>query len=266
MSGYVDVHAHLFHSEFEGDEDAAAERAKAAGVEIVIVNGLEPVSNRQTLELCARHDNLRAACGIYPLDAVATEINEAGWSYDFEPPKPFDVDAEIQWIDDHADEMVAIGECGLDQHWVKDYAPQQERVFRALCTVAMKHNKPVILHSRKAEARTFEILQEMGVEKADFHCYCGKLNLAKRITEAGYYISIPPVVVRGESFQRLAKKLPIEQLLTETDSPYMSPVKDTRNEPANVPLGVAAMAAARGISADEMAVAIRGNCRRLFGI
>ncbi len=266
MSGYVDVHTHLFHREFAGDEDAAAVRAQEAGVEIVIVNGLEPVSNRQTLALCERHENLKAACGIYPLDAVATAINKDGWSYDFEPPKPFDVDAEIQWIDDNADQMVAIGECGLDQYWVQDYAQEQERVLRALCEVAMKHDKPVILHTRKAEARTFEILQEMGVERADFHCYCGKLNLAKRITEAGYYISIPPAVVRGESFQRLSKKLPLDRLLTETDAPYMSPVKDTRNEPANVPLGVAAMAKAREIPTAEMASAIRDNCRRLFGI
>lgn len=266
MSAYVDVHAHLIHESFAEDADAAAERAAAAGLEVVIVNGLEPVSNRAVLELCARYDHLQPACGIYPVDAVAPRIDADNWTYDFAPPTPFDVDAEMDWIEANIDRMVAVGECGLDQYWVTDQAEEQERVLRRLCRIAIAHDKPVILHSRKAERRTFEILQEEGVEKADFHCYGGKLKLAERIAEAGYYLSIPPVVVRGESFQRLARKLPLDRLLTETDCPYMGPVKDERNEPANVPVGVAAMAEARGITTEEMADAIRENCRRLFGV
>ncbi|MCA9553918.1 MAG: TatD family hydrolase [Myxococcales bacterium] len=265
MTGYVDVHAHLTHEAFDADRAQVALRAAEAGVEVVIVNGLEPVSNRQVLALCAEHPHLKPACGIYPVDAVAHKIDRATWSHPFDPPAPFDVDAEVSWIDAHADELVAIGECGLDQYWVKDQAEEQERVFRALCKVAVKHDKPLIIHTRKAEARSLEILQEEGVVKADFHCYGGKLKLAERIAEAGYYLSIPPVVVRAESFQRMAQKLPLERLLTETDCPYMGPDRE-RNEPANVPLGVAAMAEARGIGAGEMAAAIRENCRRLFGI
>ena len=104
----------------------------------------------------------------------------------------------------------------------------------------------------------------MKVEKADFHCFGGKLKLARRIAEAGYYLSIPPVVVRAESFQRFASKLPIECLLTETDCPYMGPERDALNEPSNVPVGVEAMAQARGIPTAEMAEAIRQNYERLF--
>lgn len=266
MLVYVDVHAHLTHEAFEADKDAVAARAAEAGVEVVIVNGLEPKSNREVLELAERLPNVKAACGIYPVDAIAHRIDADRWAYDFDPPEAFDVDAEIAWIDAHAHQMVAIGECGLDQYWVKDQAAEQERVLRGLIEVALKHDLPVILHSRKAEARTFEILQEMDVKKADFHCYGGKLKLAQRIAEAGYYLSIPPVVVRGESFQRLASKLPLDRLLTETDCPYMGPDKDARNEPANVPRGIAAMAEARGISAEAMAEAVRDNCRRLFGV
>ena len=262
---YVDVHAHLIHPRFTGEEDAVATRAAEAGLEFVIVNGLEPASNRAILELCERHVHLLPALGIYPVDAVATKIDREAWSYDFPAPEPFDVDAEIDFIDSVAGSLVAVGECGLDQHWVTDQAEEQERVLRRLCEVAMKHDLPVILHSRKAERRTFEVLQEMGVTKADFHCFGGKLKLARSIAEAGYYLSIPPVVVRSDAFQRYARKLPLERLLTETDCPYMGPEKGMRNEPANVPIGVAAMAAARGIATDEMAVAIRGNFRRLFG-
>jgi TatD DNase family protein len=105
----------------------------------------------------------------------------------------------------------------------------------------------------------------MNVKKADFHCYGGKLKLAKQIAAAGYYLSIPPVVVKAESFQRIVQELPIEQLLTETDCPYMGPDPGERNEPANVPRGIEAMAKARDISIEEMAQAVRDNFRTLFG-
>jgi len=263
---FVDVHAHLIHPSFAGEEDDVAVRAREAGLEFVIVNGLEPRSNRAVLDLCARHDHLLPALGIYPVDAVATRIDRAAWEHPFPPPAAFDVDAEIDFIDSVADRLVAVGECGLDQYWVTDQAAEQERVLRRLCAVALRHDLPVILHSRKAEARTLAILREMGVEKADFHCFGGKLKQALAVAEAGYYLSIPPVVERAEAFQRMAERLPLERLLTETDCPYMGPDRGERNEPANVPRGVRAMARARGISEDDMAEAIRANFRRLFGL
>jgi TatD DNase family protein len=261
----VDVHAHLIHKQFAGEEDEVALRAKEAGLTYVIVNGLEPKSNDATLALCEKFDHLLPALGIYPVDALAPEIaQDGGWEYDFPAPIPFDVDAEIRRIDDRADQLVAIGEIGLDRYWVKEHWERQEEVFRALIQVAQKHDKPIIIHSRKAEARCFEVLQEMGVERADFHCYGGKLKLAQKIAEAGYYLSIPPVVERAESFQRIVQKLPLSQLLTETDCPYMGPDKDVRNEPANVARGIRAMAKARDISEQEMASIVRENFRRLF--
>ena len=266
MVAYVDVHAHLVHEAFADDAHEAAQRAADAGLDVIIVNGLEPTSNRRVLELCAQYPHLKPACGIYPVDAIARQITPEDWTYDFAPPAPFDVDAEIDWIEANIDQMVAVGECGLDQYWVKTQAEEQERVLRRLCRVAKAHDKPVILHTRKAEQRTFDILLEEGIEKADFHCYGGKLKLARRIAEAGYYLSIPPVVVRAESFQRLVAELPLDRLLTETDCPYMGPDKEGRNEPAFVPRGVAAMAEARGIEVEAMADAIRENCRRLFGV
>ena len=263
---YVDAHAHIVHPKFAGEEDAVAERARAAGLAWVIVNGLEPRSNRAVIALCERHPHLLAAIGIYPVDAVAAKIDRASWTYDFEPPQPFDVDAEIDWIDANAHRVVAIGECGLDQYWVRDQAAEQERVLRRLCEVALRHDKPLILHTRKAEQRTFEILQEMEIRRADFHCWGGKLKLALRVAEAGYYLSIPPVVVRAESFQRLAQELPLDRLLTETDCPYMGPEAGVRNEPANVPRGVEAMAAARSMPAADLAAAIFANFQRLFRV
>ncbi len=265
--GFVDVHTHLIHPKFEGEEDAAAQRAAAAGVEMVIVNGLEPVSNRRTLELCAKHPNLQPALGIYPVDACCNFIDPQTWPHPFDSPARFDVDAEVDFIESVADQIIAVGECGLDGYWIKDGAAlgEQERVLRRLCEVAIKHDLPVILHTRKAERRTFEIIVEMGVKKADFHCWGGKSKLAVKIAQQGYSFSIPPVVERSQAFQSLARKLPLECILTETDAPYMGPDQGQRNEPAYIPRGVAAIAKARGEDPAAVAVAIRDNFKRLFG-
>lgn len=264
---YVDVHAHLFHPRFAGEEDAVATRAAEAGLEAVIVNGLEPVSNRATLELCGRHDHLLPALGIYPVDACCNAIDPGAWSNPFAPPAIFDVDAEIAYIDSVAADIFAVGECGLDHHWVssEEARAEQERVLRLLCEVAIRHDKAVILHSRKAERRTFEIIKEMGVVKADFHCFGGRSKLAVEIAQCGYYFSIPPVVERSSAFQSLARKLPLDRILTETDAPYMSPDKGERNEPANVPRGVAAIAAARGQDVATIKAAVHNNFCTLFG-
>jgi len=260
---FVDVHAHLIHPSFQGEEDAAAQRAAARGV-TVIVNGLEPRSNRAVLELCARHANLYPALGIYPVDAVAHVLDRDAWAHPFATPTPFNVDAEIDFIASQAGSIIAIGECGLDAYWVTDHMDEQERVLRRLAEVAIAADLPLILHTRKAELRTFEILVEMGVRRADFHCFGGKLKLAKRIAEAGYHLSIPPVVARAESFQRMVTGLPLESLLTETDCPYMAAEAGSRNEPALIPEAVAVMAELRGISLATMADALAANFEALF--
>ena len=261
---YVDAHTHLVHERFGEDADDAALRALAAGVDRIIVNGLEPVSNRGVLALCNRHEHLLPALGLYPVDAICNDIDPDTWPHDWPPPEPFDVDAELQFIDSVADQLVAIGECGLDQHWVRDRAPEQEAALRQLIEIAKAHDKPLILHSRRAEQRTFDILQEMGVQRADFHCYGGKLKLARRIAEAGYYLSIPVIVERSESFRRIVQELPLGSLLTETDAPYLGPVPGERNEPAFIPRAVAAMAELKGLEEPAMRDAIRDNFRRLF--
>ena len=264
MSYYVDVHAHLTHDKLCEDVESIVTRAEAAGLSSIICNGLDPESNRAVLRLAERFEIVKPSLGIYPIDAMASKIEPDEWTYDFPAPDPFDVDEEIAFIDSQADQLIAIGEIGLDAYWLQTHQDEQERVFRGLIEVAQKHDLPVIIHSRKAELRCFEILQEMKVQKADFHCFGGKLKLARRIADAGYYLSIPPVVVRAESFQRFASKLPIECLLTETDCPYMGPERDALNEPSNVPIGVEAMAQARGISTEAMAEAIAQNYERLF--
>ncbi|OQB13533.1 MAG: putative deoxyribonuclease YjjV [Deltaproteobacteria bacterium ADurb.Bin207] len=263
---YADVHTHLTHRAFSGEQDDVAVRAARAGLDCVIVNGLEPRSNREVLTLCARHPHLYPALGIYPVDAVAASIDRASWTYGFEPPDVFDVDEEMDFIDSVADQLVALGECGLDQYWVRDQAAEQERVLRRFCQIALAHDKPLILHSRKAEQRTLDIVLEMGITRADFHCFGGKLKLAKQIAEKGFYLSIPPVVIRSQAFQRIVQEVPLDRLLTETDAPYMGPDAGERNEPSTIPRAVAAMAELVHLPVEQVRDILRQNCRDLFGV
>ena len=193
-SNFVDAHTHLIHEQFEGPGiiDSIIEKCNASGLDKIVVNGLDPKSNRAILDLCMKYPQMLVpALGIYPLDACAKSIqaNRSIWTHDFDPPEVFDTDAEIEFIDQMAAKklIIAVGECGLDKHYVKDVEcmNEQEDVLRKLMKVAKKHDIPLILHTRKAEERVLEILIEEGVKKADFHCFCGKPKLGVKIAEAG---------------------------------------------------------------------------------
>jgi TatD DNase family protein len=266
----VDVHAHLTHEKFQGSEELVHQKCAQVGVEYVILNGLEPVSNRQVLALSEKFPRYLPALGVYPLDAAAAVVRQHWEGIEFPPPDVFDVDQELEFIEQMAVEkrLVALGECGLDRHYVREeeVMREQERVLRRLMGIAKQHDLPIILHSRKAEARVFEMLQDEGVEKALFHCFMGKVKLGKRISTAGYSLSIPPAIARIESFRHLVKAVPLTSLLTETDSPYMGAEKATTNDPSEVCKVIGHIADVKGLPEEEVAAQIRQNCRKLFRI
>jgi len=265
MARFVDVHTHLTHEAFAGDQDAVIARAVAAGVDTIVVNGLEPTSNRQVLALAERHPAVKPALGIYPLDAV-NELIPA--SLPFVVPR-FDVDAELAFIRQQAlaGRLAAVGECGLDGHWVDASTfAQQERVFEALIGVALEADLPLVIHTRKLEVRAAEILAAHGVQKVNFHCFGGRTNLAREWAERyGWWFSIPANARVNQAFAKMLRELPLERILTETDAPYMPPTRGERNEPANVVGTVALLAELRGLSADAAQQLVAANYRALFG-
>ena len=262
---YVDVHTHLTHEAFSTDIGEVISRAVEAGVQAIVVNGLEPESNRRVLTLAKNSPQIKPALGIYPVDAVCGML----------PPEfpfkvaLFDVDQEIDFIAGKAamGEVAAIGECGLDGHWLgHDTFAEQERVFGRLVDVAVANDIPVICHTRKLEQRTIEILKERQVKKVNFHCFGGRSSLAKECAEKyGWYFSIPANATVNEAFRKMLKILPAERLLTETDAPYLPPRKGERNEPQNVVGTVAIMASLRGWSIERATEQIWSNYCNLFG-
>lgn len=260
---YVDVHSHLTHEDFANDLPEVVQRAEKAGLGAIIVNGLEPRSNRRILDLATRYPIIKPALGIYPIDAINGLTESLP-----HPVAQFDADQEIAFIEEQiiAGRVFAIGECGLDGYWVgQETFAEQERVFEALIEKAKRHDLPLIIHTRKREERAMEILAHHKVELVDFHCYGGKSKPALQAAEKyGWYFSIPANARRSDSFRKLLKELPRDRILTETDCPYLAPEKGERNEPANVVGTVALLAELRGMSVDAAEDLVWTNYKRLF--
>jgi TatD DNase family protein len=252
MPYYVDVHTHLTHDDFTVDREVVIQRAIDAGLGAIVVNGLDPFSNRLILEMSKAHAVIKPALGIYPLRVFGEQ---------------FSVDEEIGFIESQVEGLIAIGECGLDGYLAgEETFAQQESVLERLADIAIRHNLPLIVHSRKLEKRTLELLAHLGVKKVDFHCFCGKSKLAlDAASDKGWHFSIPANAIKSGSFQKLLKYLPIEAVLTETDAPYLSPEKFARNEPCQVVGTIALMAELRAMSVEEARDQVWKNYLALFG-
>jgi len=263
---YVDVHAHLTHEKFAGDLEPVIQRAQAAGLGAIIVNGLEPESNRAILKMAETHHLVKPAYGIYPIDAV-NDILPSTLPF---PVRRFDVQAAIQEIEVAASQgkLIAIGECGLDGHWVgAETFAAQERVLERLADIALRTKLPMIVHSRDLEQRTMDLLRHLGVKRVNFHCFGGKVKLAQHGAEHdGWWFSIPANATVNQAFRKMLSVLPPERILTETDCPYLSPRKGERNEPAHVVGTVTLMAAERGWSVEQARDQVWKNYCELFDV
>lgn len=264
--GLFDVHAHLTHPKLAGDLDAVLGRARAAGLTTIVANGLNPADNQAVLALAAREPMVKPAIGFYPVDTVLPEMRADGVDY---PREGEECTAEegIAFLRANLDQAFAIGEIGLDGHWVPErYWDAQERVFRQAVELALAADKPIIIHTRKREARALEILEQLGARRVNWHCFGGRVKLARRIAEHGHYLSIPANAPRSESFTRMLETLPRERVLLETDCPYLAPEPGARNEPANVTHTASHAAKLWAMSASEVEALFAANFERLFGI
>jgi TatD DNase family protein len=264
--GLADVHAHLTHARLAGDVDGVLARARAAGVTTVVTNGLNVADDEAVRALAARDPMIRPAYGLYPVDAVLPELRARDAAY----PRAGDgrtAEEALAWLRDHVDDALAVGEIGLDGHWVpEDLWPRQEEVFRAAVRLAMDAGKPVIVHTRRRERRALEILLELGATRVCWHCFGGRVTLAREIAARGHVLSIPANARRSESFTRMLQTLPRERVLFETDCPDLGPERDVPSEPAHV-AGTAAYAAALwGTSLDEVVARQAETFATLFGV
>jgi TatD DNase family protein len=251
---FTDIGANLTHSAFRDDLPEVLARARAAGVDTVIVTGTSVEESRRALAL-----GLPCTAGVHPHHA-----RECG-------PDTIPALREIA-----ANPLVvAIGECGLDFNRNYSPHPDQEKWFRAQIEFSFSVSKPLFLHSRDAHPRFAQILKEMKVEKAVAHCFTGDKEELHAYLDLGLYVGITGWICderRGKHLLELVRDIPRDRLLVETDAPYLTPrdlrpqPKARRNEPAFLPHIVAAIARALGRPAAEVAAETARNAQELFSL
>ena len=251
---FIDVHCHL---DFEGiieRLDEVIANARKAGLKVILTSGVNPETNRKILELAKKYDIVKPSFGLYPMDALSREESKEN---------KFDVDKELEFWKKNKDKFISIGEVGLDYKNGKDKV-MQKAVFEKILETAKELDKPVIIHSRKAELDALDILESSGHKKVIMHCFSGRKHLVKRAYELGYYFSIPTNVVRLQQFQEMVKEIDINHLFCETDAPFLSPFKDKRNEPAFVVESYKKIAEIKGMTLEEVKNNIWMNYQKLF--
>jgi len=258
MAIFIDVHAHLDHPMFRDDMDQVIERARQAGVKVIITQGLDPESNRAVLDLARRYDIIKPALAIYPPDALKQELEQADQPRE---TTPFNIDEEFEFI--AKQDPIALGEVGLDYSTGSDF-PSQKALFQRFIELSEKKGLPLIVHSRKAELDVVDMLDSSNAKKVVLHCFSGRKHLIRRAADNGWSFSIPTNIVRSEHFQAMAKEIHISQLFTETDSPYLSPFAGKRNEPAFVVESTRKIAEMKGMTLDDTANNIFMNYQNMF--
>jgi len=255
---FIDSHAHLDDERFQGDLATVLARASAGGVSRIVTIATTAASSAACIALAAQHPALAATVGIQP-NHVAEAAPDA-W------------DEVVRLVT--KDRVVAVGETGLDRHW--NYTPfvQQEDYFARHLELARKHKLAVVIHCREAETDVVRMLRadhkRHGPIKAVMHSFTGDLGTAQACLELGAYISFAGMITykNAQNLRDVAARVPLERLLVETDSPYLSPVplRGQRNEPAHVVHTAACLATVLGVEPAVIAAQTTRNARALFGL
>jgi len=248
----IDVHAHL--DLYEPKEvDEIIKRAKKKNVKYILTSGLNLETNQLALDFSKKYDIVQASLGIYPPDALHRETSKE---------IKFDLDKELEFIKKNKNDFIAIGEIGLD-YLGEPNKELQKKVFTNVLELAEKLKKPVIIHSRKAEKDCVDILENYKL-KVIMHCFHGNFKLVKRIQENNWNFSIPTNIVRLLHFQQIVKQVSLNQLLTETDSPYLSPYRDKRNESSFIVETIKKISEIKKITKKEIEEQIFSNFKKIF--
>jgi len=253
---FIDTHAHLFYQNFENDVDEVIERAKNSGVDYIIVPGTDIPTSQKAIELVEKYDFIYAAVGVHPHDSK-------DWNDTFIP--------RLEELAKNK-KVVAIGEIGLDYYY--DFSPREKQIvaFEQQIKLALKFNLPIIVHNRDANDDVMAIIRKHKNDglRAQFHCFAGSVEDARELVEMHHYISFPGNVTfkKMDSIRNVVSRIAVENLLLETDCPFMTPVphRGKRNEPALINLVAEKIAEIHNLSIEDVGRTTSYNAHKLFGI
>ncbi len=249
-----DTHAHYDSGAFNADRYETLEAVHAAGVGLIVDPGCDGRSSRMAIELAERYPFVYAAVGIHPEDMGEDDL---------------EVYTEICELAQHP-KCVAIGEVGLDYYWDASHKEEQKALFRRQIELAIELCKPIIVHDREAHQDCLEIVRDYPAARGVFHCYSGSAEMAKELLKRGWYLGVdgPITYKNARKALEVLEICPLDRILIETDSPYLSPVplRGKRNDSRNLRYVLDKIAEIKGIPSEEAERITWENGKRLFGI
>ena len=249
-----DTHAHYDSGAFNADREAVLASMPQKGVGLILNPGCEVASSRTALMLAERFSFVYAAVGVHPedMDSLTPESLET-----------------IRELAMH-EKCVAIGEIGLDYYWDAEHKEEQKELFAAQLALAVELDLPVIVHDREAHADCLEIVGGFPNARGVFHCFSGSAEMAKELLRRGWYLGFdgPVTYKNARKAIEVLEVVPLDRILIETDSPYMSPVplRGKRNDSSNLVYIIQKIAEIKGLTPGEVETATWENGKRLFGI
>lgn len=257
MPQYIDIHSHLNFENFDADRDQVIESLKKENISTITV-GTGIADSKQAIDLAERHENLYATVGIHPTHEWTEE--------DF---------VELDKLAGHK-KVVAIGECGLDFFRVPDDQEtkmKQGQAFARHIEIALKYNKPLMIHCRNAYEEALSILRAFKTDhklgdrlRGNMHFFAGNLDVAKKFIEIGFTLSFAGPITFARDYDEVIKYVPLDMVMSETDAPFAAPVpfRGKRNEPAYVKEIVKKIAEIKGVDVEDVRQATILNAKRVF--
>ena len=253
---FIDTHVHLNADQYDEDLQEVIERAIEAKVEKMIVVGFDRKTIERAMKLADQFEFIYAVIGWHPVDAIDCKKED------------------LEWIEELAahPKVVGIGETGLDYYWDKSPKDIQQELFRKQIQLAQKLKLPIIIHNRDATGDVIKILREENASSVGgvMHCFSGSVETARECIEMNFMISLGgPVTFKNARMPKeVAREIPLEYLMIETDAPYLAPhpYRGKRNEPSFVPLVAEEIARQKELSVDEVAMATTSNAMKFFKI
>jgi TatD DNase family protein len=251
----IDTHCHLNFEDYNKDQKEVIKRSKES-LTAIVNSGTSYEGNIETLKLSKDNNGfIYPTFGFHPL--------QSGKMLDD------DVDKVISQITKHMDEIVAIGEVGMDFFYIKDKTERnrQMEIFKKFCNIANQEEKPLLIHCRDAEKKAFNIVSEYeSIPDVIFHCYSGSLKTAKKIMDKNYFMSVSTMIDYSKQHQDLFSQISLENILTETDSPYLHPIRGERNEPKLVEIAINKLAELNEITPNQVDKITENNAKKVFKI
>jgi TatD DNase family protein len=240
----IDIHCHLEQKDYDNDRDEIIEKCKKE-LKAVITCCAHPRDFDLTLQLTEKYKNfVFASCGIHP--EYIKEVSEK------------EIDEIIEKIKQNKDNLVAIGETGLDFWWIKEaeWQQKQKELFIRLIDLAKELKKPLVIHSREAYEETLKILEQEDAREVDMHMF-GDHHLTKKIVDNGWFISINTIILRSKSHKKIARDCPLDKLMLETDAPWLSPKKllegiEEKNDPTSIKIVAEKIAEIKKLSFEDV--------------